>query len=268
MQVKVANLRSPEFKEDLIRSVMNTGFVVVTHHGIDFGLIKEAQYAWREFFTDDTAYKRNFINKENDNMGYRGMRSEQAVGAAKPDLKEFYHWKPGYEIPRIAQNPTTKMFYQLEDVGLQILSILGKEHRAACENSDNTLFRSLYYPAMDFSTDPNAVRAAAHEDINHITLLVAASAPGLQVKDVQGNWHDVPHEDNSVVVNIADMLQLASGGLYKSTTHRVVNPENTNTDRISMPLFIHPKGDTLLAQGITAKQFLDERIAQIYGKSK
>lgn len=268
MQVKVANLRSPEFSQDLIKSVTNTGFVVVTHHGIDFGLIKEAQYAWREFFTDDQAYKNSFINPHNDNMGYRGMRSEQAVGAAKPDLKEFFHWKPSYEIPRIAKNPTTKMFHQLEDVGLQILSVLGTGYKESCENSENTLFRTLYYPAMDFSSDPTAVRAAAHEDINHITLLVAASAPGLQVKDNQGNWHDVPHEDNSIVVNIADMLQLASGGLYKSTTHRVVNPENTNTDRISMPLFIHPKGETLLAQGITAKQFLDQRLEQIYGKVK
>ena len=277
MQVKVANLRSPEFDRDLIKSIVNTGFVVVTHHGIDFGLIQEAQYAWKEFFTDDQAYKNGFINKENDNMGYKGMRSEKAVGAKTADLKEFFHWKPGYEVPRIAQNSTQKLFYQLNDVGGQILDVIDNENKRQgnptnyvddCFQSDNTLLRTLYYPAMDFKGEPGAVRAAAHEDINHITLLVAASAPGLQVQDVEGRWHDVPHEENSIVVNIGDMLQLASNGRYKSTTHRVVNPENSNTDRISMPLFIHPKGETLLAQGVTAKQFLDERIAQIYGKAK
>jgi isopenicillin N synthase-like dioxygenase len=97
---------------------------------------------------------------------------------------------------------------------------------------------------------------------------VAASAPGLQVLDKKGDWHDVPHEENSIVVNIGDMLQLASRGLYKSTTHRVINPDNSRLDRVSMPLFVHPHSDTLLAEGKTAKQFLDERLAEIYLKTK
>lgn len=270
MQVQVCNIRSNEFEKDLINSVINTGFAVVTHHGIDYGLIRDAQYAWREFFLDDRAYKNNFMNKENDNMGYRPMKSEKAVGSEKPDLKEFFHWKPGYEIPRIASRETEKLFMQLEDVGMQILKVLDKpestDYVADCQNSDNTLFRTLYYPAMDFSAEKGAVRSAAHEDINFITLLVAASAPGLQVQDKKGEWYNVPHEENSIVVNIADMLQVKSKGLYKSTTHRVVNPENSNTDRISMPLFIHPHSNTILAPGFTAKQYLDERLAQIYGK--
>jgi isopenicillin N synthase-like dioxygenase len=95
---------------------------------------------------------------------------------------------------------------------------------------------------------------------------VAASAPGLQVMDLRGRWHDVPHEENSIAVNIGDMLQLASDGLFKSTTHRVINPSDDTSDRISMPLFIHPHAMTPLAPGITAGQFLQERINEIYGK--
>lgn len=274
MEVKVANLRSNEFEKDLISSVVDTGFVVVTHHGISDSLIREAQQNWREFFLNEQMYKNLFINGNDPNMGYKGLRTEKAVGAKKADLKEYFHWKPGQQMPQAAYDPTARLFAQLEDVAGQILSVIDKENRKHgdyssyvedCYQSDNTIIRSLYYPAMDFNSDPGAVRAAAHEDINHITLLVAASAPGLQVLDKAGNWHDVPHEENSIVVNIGDMMQLASGGRYKSTTHRVINPENNTQDRVSMPLFVHPHSHTMLAPGKTAGQYLAERIAQIHG---
>jgi isopenicillin N synthase-like dioxygenase len=96
--------------------------------------------------------------------------------------------------------------------------------------------------------------------------LVAATSAGLQVKDKAGDWYAVPHEENSIVVNVGDMLQLASNHVLKSTTHRVTNPANSASDRISMPLFIHPHGNTILLPGITAQQFLNERLSKIYGK--
>lgn len=272
MKVKVCNLRSNDFEKDLIDSVVNTGFVVLTHHGIEEGLIREAQQAWRMFYLSGEENKNTYINPKDPNMGYMGYKKETAVGAQKADLKEFYHWKPGQRMPEGVWALTQHIFYQLEDVGQKILSVLDKHSNAkfadACFNSDNTILRTLYYPALDFSQEPGAVRAAAHEDINFITLLVAASAPGLQVLDKEGNWHDVPHHENSIVVNIGDMLQLASSGYYKSTTHRVINPDSSKADRISMPLFIHPHGNTLLAPGKTAQQYLNERLEQIYGKKQ
>lgn len=273
MEVKVANLRSNDFEKDLIDSVVNTGFVVVTHHGIDASMIRESQKGWREFFLKEQMFKNLFINEKDGNMGYKGMRTEKAVGATKADLKEFYHWKPGQFMPQDVWAETLRLFHQLEDVSQQILRVIDKEnHRQGeytnyaddCYQSDNTILRTLYYPAMDFNSEPDAVRAAAHEDINHITLLVAASAPGLQVMDKADKWHDVPHEENSIVVNIGDMMQLQSQGRYKSTTHRVINPENNRQDRISMPMFVHPHSHTLLAPGKTAGEFLKERIAEIY----
>jgi isopenicillin N synthase-like dioxygenase len=267
MNVKVCNIRSNEFGTDFVESVTQTGFAVVTHHGIDHGLIKRAQITWREFFLRDQEYKDQYASQEDGNQGYKGMKSEKAVGAKVADLKEFYHWRPGKVLPPEQFVETSKLFSQLEDVGLQLLDHL--KWRRCCDGSDNTILRTLYYPALkNCAVEPGSVRAAAHEDINFITLLVAATAPGLQVLDTKGKWHDVPHEENSIVVNIGDMLQLASRGLYRSTTHRVVNPTDSVSDRISMPLFMHPSSSTLLADGITAGQFLAQRIAEIYGHVK
>lgn len=270
MDVKVVNFRSNTVDSDILDSVQETGFVVLTHHGIDKGLIRDAQEGWREFFLSDRDWKSGWANANHPSLGYFGMKTEKAVGAKVPDLKEFFHWQPGYEIPKSAQYPTAMLYSQLDDVAMQVLGILEqrserKDYRESCTGSDNTILRSLYYPALDFSKEPEAVRAAAHEDINHITLLVAATSSGLEVKDAKGNWHSVPHEENSIVVNIGDMLQLASGGQYRSTTHRVVNPDNSRSDRISMPLFVHPRSNTLLAPGFTAQEFLAQRIAAIHG---
>ncbi len=272
MKVSVCDMTDFDFETKLLKSVRETGFVVLTHHGIDYGLIKEAQHAWLQFFLENLTIKNMFVNLQNGNLGYKKMGTETAVGSKIPDLKEFFHWKPGSSCPGTAKAITEQMYTQLEDVSQQVLTVLarfsGANYQDQCYKSDNTLFRSLYYPAMEnmANVEKGAVRAAAHEDINHITMLVAASAPGLEVKDVNGNWHSVPHEENSITVNIGDMLQLNSGGTFKSTTHRVVNASKENTDRLSMPLFVHPTSDTELQPGYTAGQFLKERIAQLYGK--
>jgi len=272
MEVRVCNLRSNDFSGDFKKSVIDTGFAVVTHHGVDNGLIRDMQQIWREFFLASQPYKDSWSDLDDPNRGYKGFKTEKAVGATKADLKEFFHWHPGWPMPKEVSDATRQMFFQLEDVSGQLLSILDETANTTyskdCENSNNTILRTIYYPALNFDSEPGAVRSAAHEDINHITLLVAASAPGLQVKDKEGNWHDVPHEENSIAVNIGDMLQLASRGFYKSTTHRVVNPSDSKSDRISMPLFVHPHAITLLADGFTVGQFLAERIAAIHQQTK
>ena len=273
MKVGVCDLKSADFEKDLLKSVINTGFVVITQHGIEDVVIKEAQKTWRAFFKREQIFKNLFVNGNNTNMGYKGMGTETAVGANVADLKEFFHWRPGEDVPTDPRFATEVLYNKLEQLGMKILSILEKQTRSnyvlECNQSSNTILRTLYYPALkSFDGPSEGVRAAAHEDINHITLLVAATAPGLQVKDLKGNWHDVPHEENSITVNIGDMLALQSNGLYKSTTHRVVNPPDESTDRISMPLFIHPHANVELAPGYTAGQFLKERIDLIYGKKK
>lgn len=273
MNVKLVTLEDLYLQPSkLIESFKETGFAVITNHNIDPALISEAQANWRSFFLEGSEIKNLFINEENENMGYKGMGSEKAVGAKKADLKEFFHWKLGERIPSVAILSSIGLLSDLSELAQLILETIdleeGTNYAYECLDSPNTILRALYYPAMNFAAQDGAVRAAAHEDINFITLLVAASAPGLQVLDKQGKWHDVPHEENSIVVNIGDMFQLATNGKYKSTTHRVVNPDRSTSDRISMPLFVHPYSDTVLAEDITAGQYLDQRIAEIYQKGK
>ena len=109
------------------------------------------------------------------------------------------------------------------------------------------------------------MRAAAHEDINLLTLLPAATAKGLEVKDANGKWQEVPCDPTAIVVNAADMLQMASQNYYPSTTHRVVNPDGIEAkkSRLSMPLFLHPRDEVMLADNFTANDYRLQRLREI-----
>ena len=109
------------------------------------------------------------------------------------------------------------------------------------------------------------MRAAPHEDINLITLLPAATAPGLEVMDVHNKWHSVTCDPGNIVVNVGDMLQMCTQYYYKSTTHRVVNPpaDKEHASRYSMPLFLHPREEVHLSTEYTAIEYLNERLRQI-----
>ena len=101
--------------------------------------------------------------------------------------------------------------------------------------------RIIHYPPLDSSTPDGAVRSAAHEDINFITLLMTATAAGLQVMDHDGTWIDVEGNHEQIIVDSGDMIQNLTNGLFKSTTHRVVNPGDPTQRRFSMPMFVHPR---------------------------
>ena len=129
--------------------------------------------------------------------------------------------------------------------------------------SDMTLLRILHYPPL--TGNESAVRAAPHEDINLLTILPVASAPGLQVLGTDGNWNDVPCDINQVVVNTGDMLQEASQGYFPSTTHRVINPrgEDMQESRMSLPIFLHPRPEVVLSERYTAESYLNERLREL-----
>jgi isopenicillin N synthase-like dioxygenase len=130
-----------------------------------------------------------------------------------------------------------------------------------------TLLRVLHYPPLKGNEPVGSVRAAAHEDINMITVLPAANEPGLQVRDLDGKWHDVPCDPGSVAINAGDMLKYVTGGYYPSTTHQVINPvgEAATRSRVSTPLFLHPADEVLIAENKTAFDFLRDRIKEIAG---
>ena len=112
--------------------------------------------------------------------------------------------------------------------------------------------------------EPGAIRAAAHEDINLITLLLSGSKPGLQAQDANGNWHDVACDAGMITINNGDMLAKATGDYFPSTTHRVTNPDaGQNVSRYSMPMFLHPRPDVPLQPGLTADDYLQQRLREI-----
>ena len=131
--------------------------------------------------------------------------------------------------------------------------------------SEKTLLRILHYPPMKGDEEPGAIRAAAHGDINLLTVLPAANEPGLQVQTKEGGWLDVPCDFGNLIINIGDMLQEASGGYFPSTIHRVINPTGKASDksRISLPLFLHPRPDVVLSERYTAQSYLDERLREL-----
>lgn len=269
----------------LIKSLKETGFVVLTNHGIDKHLLAATYSKWESYFSQPTDEKmKNLFGERHD--GYFPMKSENAKDYSVKDLKEFYHIFRATEAPEATiehfgrgakVSPTHELMEALELLGLGVLSVIDKHlenpdtwiktrsylSRSAYK-SPSTLFRILHYPPVkNEDLSEGAVRAAAHEDINLITLLPAATQPGLQVKDIEGNWHEVECDPGSIIVNAGDMLQEYSKGEFKSTTHRVVNPDGPNVSRYSMPLFIHPDPSTRLSEKYTAGEYLDERLREL-----
>jgi isopenicillin N synthase-like dioxygenase len=133
------------------------------------------------------------------------------------------------------------------------------------KDTPNTLLRILHYPPLTGDEEAGAIRAAAHEDINLLTILPAANEPGLQVQCQDGSWINVPSDFGNLIINIGDMLQEASGGYFPSTTHRVINPTGkaSTKSRISLPLFLHPCSDVKLSEEHTQASYLLERLREL-----
>ncbi|MCH1535284.1 MAG: isopenicillin N synthase family oxygenase [Amylibacter sp.] len=253
------------------KSFRETGFAIIKDHNISSDEIDRMYGVWTDFFASDEGP--NFAVKPGESAGYFGYKSENAKGSANKDLKEFFHAYQNKTLPNITEKETREFQQKLIKMGSTLLGWLDQESEGhvsfsePLENmingSDMNLLRIIHYPPLPDNVEPGEVRAAAHEDINLITLLVTGTEPGLQAKDVNGNWHDVPCKPGYITVNSGDMLSMASKGHYPSTPHRVVNPpKQENRSRYSMPLFVHPRPDVLLDK-LTAGEFLDERLKEI-----
>jgi isopenicillin N synthase-like dioxygenase len=253
------------------KSFRETGFAIIKDHNISSDEIDRMYGVWTDFFASDEGP--NFAVKPGESAGYFGYKSENAKGSVNKDLKEFFHAYQNKTLPNITEKETREFQEKLIKMGSTLLGWLDQESEGhvsfsePLENmingSDMNLLRIIHYPPLPDNVEPGEVRAAAHEDINLITLLVTGTEPGLQAKDVNGNWHDVPCKPGYITVNSGDMLSMASKGYYPSTPHRVVNPpKQENRSRYSMPLFVHPRPDVLLDK-LTAGEFLDERLKEI-----
>jgi isopenicillin N synthase-like dioxygenase len=300
MDLPVVDLRAP--RKDVVRgvgeSLADIGFFAVANHGIDEELTRAAYEAARAFFALPRATKdRYHLAHAKGQRGYTGFGTERAKDAGTPDLKEFWQvgrvgvpddhdvhrpygpnlW-PDAEVPAF-RRVIGALYQRLDALGALLLEACAEYigepsslFRDWCTDSD-TIVRVIYYPPIAPGTPPGAVRSAAHEDINLITLLSGATAEGLELLQRDGTWRAIHTGFDTIVVDAGDMLQNATNGLYKSTTHRVVNPADASSERFSMPCFIHPRKDVDLTPlpscgaarfpSLTAGAYLDQRLREI-----
>ncbi len=297
-------LKKAKFVEELGQAYHNIGVVAIKNHGLSDQLSQTLYQNIAQFFSLETSVKIQYeVPELFGQRGYVGKGKEHAKGRKTGDLKEFYHIgqevvdgdpiKSKYpdniwpsEIPQLS-SVALDAYRTLESTGKQMLKAialylqLDETYFEPKVHNGNSILRPIhYFPIENPEEIPvDAVRAAEHGDINLITLLMGASADGLQVKRRDGQWIPITALPEQIVVNVGDMLARLTNDKLKSTIHRVVNPpkDKMNTSRYSIPFFMHPRADMDLTclescvdidnpkkyQDITAGEFLDQRLAEI-----
>ena len=289
------------FVNDLGAAYRSVGFAAISGHGVNPAIIDTMYEEAEAFFALPTASKLKHEHPEhNRQRGFVSFGTEHAKDSNAADLKEFWqvgqtnipegadmdNYPPNAEVaerPHLAPQ-ADELYQSLEHVGRQMLKAialhLGLEE-AYFEQfvpGGNSILRLIHYPPITSEPD-SSVRAGQHEDINLITLLVGASADGLEVMDKEGAWTAVKALPEHLVVNVGDMLQRLTNHELKSTTHRVVNPprEKWGQPRFSMPFFCHPvpsmslaalpqcvkDGQEAIDPPTTADAYLHERLREI-----
>lgn len=257
-----------EVAEELGRSFEEYGFAVIRDHGIPAELIARAEELSKRFFALPEETKRAYhIPGGGGARGYTPFGTEKAKDAQIHDLKEFWH--VGRSLPEghplaefMAPNLWPKeiegfretfeaLYAAFEKAGARVLEAIAlhlglpREWFAPTVEDGNSVMRLLRYPPLEGAAAEGAIRAAAHEDINTITLLLGAEEAGLELLTASGEWQAIEVPEGALVVNIGDMLERLTNGKLRSTTHRVVNPRGPAAyrSRYSMPFFLHFRPD-------------------------
>lgn len=296
-----------QFVRELGQAYQTYGFCCFVGHGLNQGankgLVDRAYRAFEAFFSlPDDIKKRYVLPGQAGTRGFTPFRVETAVTATRPDLKEFWHigrddvaadspyaaiMRPNVWPDEVADfKPAGVALYRvLEDLGQTILRAMALDLKLPehffepLTRHGNSVLRALHYPPIR-PEDLPAVRAEQHEDISLLTLLVSATESGLELLTRDGRWLPVNPEPGAVIVNVGDMMQRWTNHVYRSTTHRVVNPTGSNAakPRYSAPFFMDPNPDVALApiascvtpdtpqiyqETITAHEYLMERLGQI-----
>ena len=287
--------RREAFSRNLMAGLQRYGFFILKDHNVPEALLDRAYRQAEALFALPEATKRQWAGGM---RGYTPFGVEHAKDSKLPDLKEF--WQIGHERPVEAtgddlfppnvwpdgidgfRETFQALFQALNETGMLLLRALAPRLDLPEDWFDEkvrhgtSLLRVLHYPPVVDDTPPGAVRSAAHEDINFITILVAARGAGLELLDRDGTWLPVVTEPKNLIVDSGDMLQRLTNGVIPATTHRVVNPDGPNVSRYSMPFFMHPTLETSLEAlpqcvgeddpkwpPVTAGEFLDERLRAI-----
>ncbi|MCY4444171.1 MAG: isopenicillin N synthase family oxygenase [Proteobacteria bacterium] len=297
--------KQQQFITQLGDALKEVGFFSLSSWTTSPSLIDDAYASAKEFFALSEQQKQHYSYPQlSGQVGFVGLGKEKAKDAQAYDLKEFWH--VSREAIHSNQNPMpygkhydlwckevaemqpslTALYHQLEKCAVWLLEAcalyleLQKDIFVKMIQNGPTLLRVVHYPALSLQEHPQgAIRAAAHEDINLITLLCASTAQGLEIRDRKGAWHNVDMKDpRELIVDSGDMLQNITNGILASTTHRVVNPSGKAEARYSMPCFIHPTANVDLTPlpecikrsggkayypSITAGTYLQQRLKEI-----
>lgn len=288
-----------EFVKEIGKAFHEVGFVGVKNHGVPLELIDGFFNASKDFFSLPVDKKQQYIVAgQAGQRGYTAYGTEKAKQSQVADLKEFYQigqvadmddkeeYPPNPDVTEVKEfnEYGFKLYQAFEKSGGALLRAIAL-HLELDENyfddkieNGHSILRSIHYPPITHEPK-SAIRAEQHEDINLITLLVGASAGGLQLLNTENEWLDIVPEEDELVINVGDMLQRLTNNYLKSTTHRVVNPPKSewHKPRLSIPFFLHPKSDMKLDcldfcitderplqyEPTTAGEYLDERLREI-----
>ncbi len=292
--------RKQRFVQELGKAYEEVGFVAVKNHGIPDQLIEDLYKYVQQFFSLPLEHKKKYeIPGMAGQRGYTSFGTEHAKGSDAPDLKEFFQYgqvaRDNFKEVIYPPNVTVDQVHSFNDTFDSAFRAFEKSGEALLQaialylgldefyfdpfiHNGNSILRAIHYPPITHEPK-SAIRAEQHEDINLITLLVGASADGLEILSKQEEWVPVTSLPEQIVVNVGDMLQRFTNNKLRSTTHRVVNPDRSlwHTSRFSIPFFLHPKASMSLAclescidqvhpkayEDATAGEYLDERLREI-----
>lgn len=293
--------KQAKFVKTVGEALTDLGFFALTGHGISDDEISASYAALKDFSDLPEETKRKYSGVNGGQRGFTAFGVEHAKdNKDAPDLKEFWH--VGREItpdhPMAKHYPqnvwpeelpsfkkiTQSVYNKLDQCGLLLLEACAlhldeaRDRFSSLAREGNSIYRLINYPPIAENAHPSSIRAAAHEDINFITLLIDATSSGLEILTRENKWLPVVTPKNCIIVDSGDMLQNITNGFYKATTHRVVNPYNSRDQRFSMPFFVHPTSDASLNPlpsavertggevkfpNITAGAYLEQRLREI-----
>ena len=294
-------LQKSKFVSEIGKAFQEIGFCAVKGHFLDDDLVKRLYAQIKLFFDLPIDIKRKYEHPEySGQRGYVSFGKESAKGSKHGDLKEYWHYGQYITKKEIVKynyfpNITVNELPEFNNVGKEAYKALEKTAKYVLralalyleidENyfdnyikNGNSILRPIHYPPI--TEDPkDAVRAAAHGDINLITLLMGAHGKGLQVQNADGDWIDAIANEDELMINIGDMLSRLTNNVFKSTVHRVINPDKSllKKSRYSIPFFMHPVSEMKLNvldscicnefpkayEDITAGEFLEERLIEL-----
>jgi isopenicillin N synthase-like dioxygenase len=279
--VPIVDFNAEDAPIQFYQSLKNTGFAVIKNHTITPQLLREIQEEWTNFYLQPIEEKKQFAADENTGLGYFYLGAENAEGSVKKNEMEFFHYAlKKNNIPDALVEKTRLYLEAMLEMGKTLFSWLDQAIQEQERESGHpiiynnqkltdvmstnrryTIMRSIHYPGCAANPEDTEINIE-HTDISLLSLLFATKS-GLQVKDSDGNWHNLGGDADSMVVNAGDMLKHITSGHIQSTVHRVIRIAGDTDSRSSYPVFIGAKPNTIVGEGKISKNIFAERMRNI-----